>query len=89
MNQFEKKEYVNYRIETAFKTLQAAELLFENEFWNSAINRLYYAIFYAVNALLVQNNYQTKSHSATKSLFSEHFIKTGIIDRKFGKLLSE
>ena len=85
----ERKEYVNYRIESAHKTFNAAKILAENEFWNSAVNRLYYSIFYAVNALLVANEIMTKSHSATKSQFSLHFVKTGKFDKKYGKLLSE
>ncbi len=89
MNFEERKEYVKYRIESAHKTLKAAEILAKNEFWNSTINRLYYSLFYAVNALLVMNEIHTKSHSATKSQFSLHFIKTRKIDKKYGKLLSE
>ena len=89
MNIEERNEYVKYRIETAKKTFDAAKLLAENDYWNSVVNRLYYSVFYAVNALLVMNEIQTKSHSATKSQFSLHFIKTGKFDKKFGRLLSE
>jgi len=85
----DRKEYAKYRIESAHKTFEAAKVLAENEFWNSVVNRLYYSIFYAVNALLVMNEIQTKSHSATKSQFSLHFVKTGKFDKKYGKLLSE
>ena len=85
----ERKEYVKYRIESSHKTFGAAKVLAENEFWNSAVNRLYYSLYYAVNALLVINEIQTKSHSATKSQFSLHFVKTGKFDKKYGKLLSE
>ena len=85
----ERKEYVNYRIESAHKTFDAAKILAENGFWNSSVNRLYYSLFYAVNAILVANEILTKSHSATKSQFSLHFVKTGKFDKKYGKLLSE
>ena len=85
----ERREYVKYRIESARKTFEAAKVLSENGFWNSAVNRLYYAVFYAVNALLILNEIQTKSHSATKSQFSLHFVKTGRFDKKYGRLLSE
>jgi uncharacterized protein (UPF0332 family) len=85
----ERKEYVKYRIESAFKTIDAAKVLAEKGFWNSAVNRIYYAVYYAVNALLMMNEIPTKSHSATKSQFSLYFIKTGKIDKKYGKLLSE
>ncbi len=89
MTNEERREYTKYRIESARKTLEAAKVLSENGFWNSAVNRLYYAVFYAVNALLVLNEIQTKSHSATKSQFSLHFVKTGRFDKKHGRLLSE
>jgi uncharacterized protein (UPF0332 family) len=89
MNLDDRNEYVKYRIESAKKTFEAAKVLAENNFWNSAVNRLYYAVFYAVNALLVMNEIQTKSHSATKSQFSLNFVKTGKFDKKYGKLLSE
>ena len=89
MNFEERKEYVIYRIESVHKTFEAAKILAENEFWNSAVNRLYYSVFYAVNALLVMNEIQTKSHSATKSQFSLYFVKTGKFDKKYGRLLSE
>ncbi len=89
MNTEEKREYAKYRIESAFQTYEAARVLAENGFWNSAVNRLYYSLFYAINALLVLNDIQTKSHSATKSQFSLHFIKTERLDKKYGRLFSE
>lgn len=89
MKQNERLEYAILRIDSAYKTIEAAKLLADNGHWNSAVNRLYYAAFYAVNALLVINNIQTKSHSGAKTIFSQHFIKTGKFDKKYGKLLSE
>lgn len=84
MTSEERNQYVKYRMETAHKTVDAAKILAENGFWNSAVNRLYYSLLYAVNALLVMNNIETKSHSASKSQFSLHFIKNGKLDKKFG-----
>ena len=89
MNIEERNEYIRYRIETSYKTFDAAKMLADNEFWNSSVNRLYYSVFYAVNALLVLNDIKTKTHSSIKSQFSLHFVKTGKIDKKYGKLLSK
>ena len=74
MNLEERNEYIRYRIETAYKTFDAAKMLADNEFWNSSVNRLYYSLFYAVNALLVLNEIKTKTHSSIKSQFSLHFM---------------
>jgi len=85
----ERDEYVEYRIKSAFTTLDAAKILADNGYWNSAVNRLYYAAFYAVNALLVKNELFPGSHSGMRTKFSLHFIKTGKLDVRYGKLLSE
>jgi|SRR6056297_1222806 len=85
----EKKEYVKYRIKKAYQTYEAAKVLSDNGFWNSAVNRLYYSIFFAANALLVLNGIESKKHSTLKSQFSQHFVKTGKFDKKYGRLLSE
>jgi len=87
MTSEERLEYSKLRIDTAYKTYQAARVLSQNGFWNSAINRLYYAVFYAVNALLVSNEIYTHTHSGMRTQFSKYFIKTGRFDKKYGKLL--
>jgi len=89
MNSEERAQYVEYRIQSAFKTFEAAKVLADKGFSNSAINRLYYAAFYAVNALLVKNEIITYTHSGAKNQFSLHFIKTEKFDQKYGKLFGE
>ena len=41
----ERREYVTFRIDSAYKTFNAARVLAENGYWNSAVNRLYYSLF--------------------------------------------
>ncbi|MCK5536548.1 MAG: HEPN domain-containing protein [Bacteroidales bacterium] len=84
-----KKELINYRIARAKDTLDDALILSEKHKWNSTINRLYYAAYYAVIALLLHNNLKPATHNGAKSNFSEHFIKTGIISKEFGKSYSQ
>jgi uncharacterized protein (UPF0332 family) len=89
MTREERAEYAKLRIESANKTFQAAEILAQNGFWNSAVNRLYYSVFYAVNALLVSNDVYTQTHSGMRTQFSKVFIKTGKLDKKYGNLLTQ
>lgn len=89
MNIEERKQYVLHRIGTAYTTLEAAMYLLDGGFVDSAVSRLYYAAFHAVTALLTANQIQAKTHAAIKSQFALHFIKTGMLDPKFSKLLSE
>ena len=83
------KELVNYRISRAKETLDDASILAEREKWNSTINRLYYAAYYAVMALLLDSELKPTTHNGAKSNFSEFFIKTGKIDKEFGKIYSQ
>ena len=85
----QKLEYIHYRIESARTTLKAAIVLAENGFWNSAVNRLYYSLFYTVSALLYTTGISVKKHSSVKSQFTLHYVKTGKIDKKYGQLLSD
>lgn len=89
MNSNERNEYIKYRLEKAEETLEVAELLIENEKWNSAINRLYYASYYAISALLVKAEINTKTHSGVKSQFFLYYVKTGIIEMESGKVYAD
>jgi len=84
-----REDLVKYRLERAKETLEDAQLLIKSKRWNSAINRLYYSAFYAVLALLLNENHKTTTHNGVKSVFSEHFIKTNTLSQEFGKGYSQ
>ena len=82
-------DYINYRLQRAEESYSDAIILAEKERWNSVINRLYYACFYAVIALLLKNDIETQTHDGSRTQFGLKFIKTGLIDKKFGKTYSK
>lgn len=89
MNEYDTKEQCKLEMDTALQLLEVAKMNFQYEFYNSAVNRMYYACFHAVNALLLglgHKNY--KSHDGAKQLFGLHCIKTGMIDKKWGRFFS-
>ena len=49
-----KIDLINYRIERADMTLKTARRLIEDQDWFSAANRLYYAVYQIVSALMAQ-----------------------------------
>ncbi len=89
MKEFNNIDYINYRIQKAEETFGAAKQLISNGFWNSSINRLYYACFYAVTALLIKDNISAKSHNGVKTQFFQNYIKNKKIDIKYGQLYSD
>jgi uncharacterized protein (UPF0332 family) len=88
MNKQEREELVAYKIARAKETLSEVELHIQNKLWITAVNRLYYACFYAVGALLTDREIESQTHSGTKQMFSLHFIKPGIIKPESGKFYS-
>jgi len=81
MNQA-KKDLLNYRISRADESIDEARMLAASGHWNASVNRLYYACFYAVAALLIKNDLSSVKHSGIRSLFNRHYVKTGIIPKK-------
>jgi len=84
-----KTDLIRYRLSRSKDTFIDARILADKERWNSAINRLYYAAYYAVIALLLKYNLKPTTHNGAKTVFSEHFIKKEIIPKEFGKLYSQ
>ena len=84
-----KRDLINYRISRAKDTLDDAQILADNERWNSAINRLYYAAYYAVMALLIDSDLKPTTRNGAKSNFSEYFIKTEKIETELGRIYSQ
>lgn len=82
-------ELIEYRLIRAKETFDDAEILRVNGKWNSAVNRLYYAAFYAISALLLANEISPTTHNGVKTNFSEKFIKTGLLDKKYGRIFSQ
>ena len=79
---------IRYRLSQAHDSLEEAKLLLkEGMSLRSVMNRLYYALFYAVLALLQEKNIGTSKHRGVISAFDKEFIKTGIFDKDLSKTL--
>ena len=85
-------ELVMYRLNKAEEVFSAALVLYNAGQWNSAVNRLYYACFYAASALLLARGVGAKSHAGVISKFSENVVRTNEMSadeyRVYSKLLN-
>ena len=70
-------------VEHAHQMLVVAEHNLGDGFYSSAVNRAYYAIFYAANALLSTQGLARSKHSGVISAFRQHFVKPGLIDGEY------
>lgn len=76
-----------HRIARAHAALEEADLLIERRHFNGALNRVYYAAFYAARALLATRNLDSSRHSGVIALFQEHFVRTGLISTDIARAL--
>ena len=89
MSESGRDELVEYRLRRAKETVNELDVLVQNKFWNTAVNRMYYACFYAVSALLSQSDIHVQTHSGVRQMFGQKFVKTGLLPRELGKLYSD
>jgi len=81
------KALVDYRLEQADESLEAARILLGQDLTRPSVNRSYYAMFYAVLALLAARKQETSKHSGAISLFDREFVKTGIFPKELSRWL--
>lgn len=74
-------------IKRSERALKAAELLFDNEFYDACVSRCYYSMFYLVQELLSRMDINYSTHSGLISQFGFHFVKTKILDKEYSAIL--
>ena len=82
-------EVVKYRLEKASRTYKEAIGSINNGYVETAANRLYYAAYYAVSALLISFKYEASTHNGVIQIFGKAFLKNEIIDKKYGKIFNQ
>ena len=81
-----KAEAIRYWWDKAVESLKAARRDLAAQSFSFAINRAYYAVFYAVSALFLEEGRRFQKHSGVRATFNQHLIKTGRLARKHGDL---
>jgi len=66
---------VDYRLDRARETLGEADVLTDSGYFNAAVNRLYYACFYAASALLLSRHTEAGTHNGTKTQLSLYYVR--------------
>jgi uncharacterized protein (UPF0332 family) len=77
-----------HRMAQARETLAEADQLLASQAFRGAVNRLYYAAFYAARALLATRDMDAARHTGLITLFQQHFVKTGLVPAETGKALA-
>ena len=87
-----KQEFIDlakYRLEKAKNTLSYAKSYIDDTTLDSTVNRIYYAMFYAVNALLITKGLYSSKHSGVRSIFNREIVNKGLIEKKWGEFFAD
>lgn len=83
------RDIVLYRMTRATETMEDARVLANAGRWNACVNRLYYACFYVVSALLVRHGLSSSKHTGVRSLFNQQYVKTGKIPKDLARIYND
>ena len=76
---------IAYRMNRANETLREADLMINEHLYHGAINRLFYACYYASIAILLKKGIQAQTHSGVKTMIGLHFVSKGLIPIETGR----
>lgn len=89
LKEADRKALVVLGMEKSDKMVDEVRHLVDYSMWSLAANRLYYALFHAVTAMLISDNHPVGTHRGAINNFSLYYVKTGIFTREEGKLYSQ
>jgi len=76
-------------IEKAERYLRSADQILIAGDYDSCASRCYYAMFFMAEAALLTKGLSATSHRGVISLFGEHLVKTGVLDKYLGRVLND
>ena len=82
--------FSKYRLNKAKETLETAKMIFKDgKDFTSANNRAYYAIFYAIRAVLAIKEVDFKRHKDVLSYFNKEYVNKEIFPKTIGRRISQ
>ena len=89
LNDEERQIIVNLEKEKALSTFAEMEVLRQAGLWNNIANRLYYAAFHAMSALLIHDHHNVGTHQGAVSMLHQYYVATGILTKQEGAFYSQ
>jgi len=81
------EEEIEILIGRAKRRLDAAYHLFEDGFYEDAVSRAYYSMYFAAKALLLKKDITVKTHKGLLSKFGLEFVNEGVVEEYYGRAL--
>lgn len=85
LKEMEREILILHNREKSQEAVEQVAWLIDNRQWHLAMNRIYYGIYYMLSAVAIRAHFETTKHQQLLGWFNKAYIKTGIIDKKYGK----
>lgn len=85
----DRRVMVTLELEKASKTLGQMRYNLQGCEWEMVANRLYYALFHAVSALLISDKHEVETHRGAVNKFRLFYVMEGIFSAEEGRLYSQ
>lgn len=85
----ERKALAKLRLDNANERLSFIPAILEIGDYKTVANRSYYAIFYAMRAVLALDGFDSKKHSGIIAEFRKRYVKTGIFETEMSDIISD
>ena len=82
-------ELSKYRFEKAQRCLRSAKILLNDDDYQGAANRSYYAIYNAIRSIFALERVEFRRHSGNISYFRKEYIQSGIFDKSLSKIVGD
>ena len=89
LSSVDRESVVAFRLEKAQRTFEQAKGNVNLKYWATVANRLYYAAYYAVSALIIANGDTAQTHAGIIHVFGAKFVKEGLVPKSVGAHYSQ
>lgn len=83
-----KEREIEMFLEKSAQRLSAAQQLLDSGFYEDAVGRAYYSMFFAAKAVLLKKEIFVKTHRGLISAFGSEFVQQHLVEAEYGKMLS-
>jgi uncharacterized protein (UPF0332 family) len=89
MNASDLQALVDHRLQKSEDALKAAKIMMDQQMYGFAMNRVYYSVYYAVQALLARQGVSFGKHGQVKGYFNREYIKSGKLPKEIGRFYNK
>lgn len=89
LSQEERAIVVGLELEKADKFLSQTNAVAKMGIWDVVANRVFYAAFHAVSALLIHDHIEVRSHKGAGLMFGQKYVIPGIFTQEDGRLYAK